>query len=72
MVRWIDDLLRLLVAAAFLLAAKALLGTTPMWEALRSAGGVGMVLLGLILLGDVLTRWLGLREGKRPRPGTGP
>lgn len=61
MTRCLDELLRLLMALAFLLAAKALLGETGLWAALRSAGGVGMLLLGMLLLAEVLTRWLGLR-----------
>jgi hypothetical protein len=70
--RWVDDLLRLLVAAAFLMSAKMLLGKIGLWDALRSAGAMGMLLLGLILLGDVLTRWLGLRgQTGAGKSGTG-
>jgi len=61
--RWADDLLRLLVAAAFLIAAKAVLGETPPLDAVRIAAGVGMCLLGLLLVLDCVTRWLGLRSG---------
>lgn len=70
--RWTDDVLRLLIAMAFLLAAKALLRETSLWDALRAAGGATMLLLGMLLVGDVLTRWLGLRKGSGPRTGAGP
>ncbi len=65
MTRWDSaDLGRLLIALAFLLAARALLPwPIAWWEALRYAGGLGMLLLGMVLLAEVLSRWFGLRAG---------
>jgi hypothetical protein len=71
--RWLDDLLRLLVASAFLIAAKALLGELPLLDAARIGAGVLLLLLGILLVLECVTRWLGVRTGGRPSgpPKTG-
>ncbi len=61
-----SDPFRLLMALAFLLAATALLGETGLWSAIVSFVGIGMLLLGLLLLAEVLSRWVGVRKGGRP------
>lgn len=51
------------MALAFLLAAKALLGRTGLWSAIASFAGIGMLLLGVLLVSECVTRWLGWRDG---------